>query len=171
MFQSHQRKSGRQRILWNVGSCLQDIVRTQNISVQKCTTLTFTLMNWGKQSVVAEIWPLQIQVRHVTTWLGMLFYFHVPLLLLPYWFSGFLFFTEVPECLHYDAIMKTPEWQQKALRISLKSLKASGLSKIDKETGLERRTKKQQMEHRRKYTSRLKKTVANTLTASEWYNK
>jgi KAT8 regulatory NSL complex subunit 1 len=72
---------------------------------------------------------------------------------------------EVPECLHYDAVMKTPEWQQKALRISLKSLKASGLSKIDKETGLERRTKKQQMEHRRKYTSRLKKTVANTLTA------
>jgi uncharacterized protein YnzC (UPF0291/DUF896 family) len=63
--------------------------------------------------------------------------------------------------------MKTPEWQQKALRISLKSLKSSGLSKIDKETGLERRAKKQQMEHRRKYTSRLKKTVANTLTASE----
>jgi hypothetical protein len=77
------------------------------------------------------------------------------------------FFAEVCESVHYDAIMKTPEWQQKALRISLKSLKASGLSKIDKETGLERRTKKQQMEHRRKYTSRLKKTVANTLTASE----
>jgi hypothetical protein len=63
--------------------------------------------------------------------------------------------------------MRTPEWQQKALRISLKSLKASGLSKIDKDTGLERRTKKQHLEHRRKYASRLKKTVANTLTASE----
>jgi hypothetical protein len=31
--------------------------------------------------------------------------------------------------------------------------------------------KKQQVEHRKKYTSRLKKTVANTLTASEWYRK
>lgn len=51
---------------------------------------------------------------------------------------------EVCESLHCDAIMRTPEWQQKALRISLKSLnlKASGLSKIDKDTGLERRAKK-----------------------------
>lgn len=74
---------------------------------------------------------------------------------------------EVCESLHCDAIMRTPEWQQKALRISLKSLnlKASGLSKIDKDTGLERRAKKQHLEHRRKYASRLKKTVANTLTA------
>jgi hypothetical protein len=31
--------------------------------------------------------------------------------------------------------------------------------------------KKQQVEHRKKYTSRLKKTVANTLTASEWFRK
>ncbi|KDR09917.1 hypothetical protein L798_00354, partial [Zootermopsis nevadensis] len=72
---------------------------------------------------------------------------------------------EVCESLHYDAIMRTSEWQQKALRSSLKSLKTSGLSKIDKDTGLERRMKKQQVEHRKKYTSRLKKTVANTLTA------
>ncbi|XP_069702571.1 KAT8 regulatory NSL complex subunit 1 isoform X2 [Periplaneta americana] len=72
---------------------------------------------------------------------------------------------EVYESTHYDAIMRTPEWQQKALRSSLKSLKSSGLSKVDKESGLERRSKKQQVEHRKKYTSRLKKTVANSLTA------
>ncbi|PSN48058.1 hypothetical protein C0J52_03439 [Blattella germanica] len=72
---------------------------------------------------------------------------------------------EVYESIHYDAIMKTTEWQQKALRSSLKSLKTSGISKVDKESGLERRTKKQQVEHRKKYTSRLKKTAANTLTA------
>jgi hypothetical protein len=77
-----------------------------------------------------------------------------------------LLFTEVSESLHYDAVMRTPEWQQKTMRSSLKSLKASGLSKVDKDTGLERRMKKQ-VEHRKKYTSRLKKTVANTLTASE----
>ncbi|KAJ9601111.1 hypothetical protein L9F63_000746 [Diploptera punctata] len=72
---------------------------------------------------------------------------------------------EVHESVHYDAIMKTTEWQQKALKSSLKSLKTSGISKMEKESGLERRTKKQQVEHRKKYTSRLKKAAANTLTA------
>lgn len=72
---------------------------------------------------------------------------------------------EVYESTHYDAIMKTPEWQQKALKCSLKSMKTLGMSKMEKESGLERRTKKQQVEHRKKYTSRLKKAAANALTA------
>ena len=75
-------------------------------------------------------------------------------------------FAEVHESVHYAAIMKTTEWQQKALKSSLKSMKISGMSKIDKESGLERRTKKQQVEHRKKYTSRLKKAAASALTAS-----
>ncbi|XP_067012430.2 KAT8 regulatory NSL complex subunit 1 isoform X2 [Anabrus simplex] len=72
---------------------------------------------------------------------------------------------DVPQRIHYEAIMKTAEWQQKTLRSSLKALKASGIPKLEKDSGLERRNKKQQVEHRRKYTSRLKKSATSTLTA------
>lgn len=72
---------------------------------------------------------------------------------------------DVPQHIHYEAIMRTSDWQQKTLRSNLKALKASGNVKTEKDAVHERRHKKPQVEHRRKYTSRLKKTAANTLSA------
>ncbi|XP_046995389.1 KAT8 regulatory NSL complex subunit 1 [Schistocerca americana] len=72
---------------------------------------------------------------------------------------------DVKESIYYEGIMKTTEWQQKTLRSSLKSMRAAGLPKFDRDTVVERRNKKHQVEPRRKYTSRLKKTMTNTLTA------
>ncbi|KAK7870995.1 hypothetical protein R5R35_012190 [Gryllus longicercus] len=72
---------------------------------------------------------------------------------------------DVPQHIHYEAIMRTSDWQQKTLRSNLKALKSSGSVKTEKDVSHERRHKKPQVEHRRKYTSRLKKTAANTLTA------
>lgn len=72
---------------------------------------------------------------------------------------------DVKESIYYEGIMKTTEWQQKTLRSSLKSMRAAGLPKFDRDTVVEKRNKKQQVEPRRKYTSRLKKTTTNNLTA------
>lgn len=75
--------------------------------------------------------------------------------------------SEIKESVHYEAMTRTSDWQQKTIRSSLKSLKTTGNTKFEKDLAQDRRNKKRHIEHRRKYTSRLKKTVTSTLTASK----
>jgi hypothetical protein len=84
--------------------------RGPQLRFQKCTTSTFTSKNWGKRRQCFG-WDLalaKIQVRHVTTWPGLLFYFRVTLLLI----FRFAFLYRSPWmsslwCYHEDTRMAT----------------------------------------------------------------
>lgn len=66
---------------------------------------------------------------------------------------------EVINNTHFNAIMKSVEWQQKMLRGSVRMMKIK-----DKEA-IERRNKTKLPEHKTKYTTRIKKTSSSLLTA------
>lgn len=73
--------------------------------------------------------------------------------------------SDVSAGIHLEAIMKTPEWQQR--RSSLKSLKCfAKAERLDKNNlGLDRPKK---LDHRkRKYNRLLKPTTVNALSASK----
>lgn len=67
--------------------------------------------------------------------------------------------------VHLEAIMKTPEWQQR--RSNVKALKYLAKNeRYEKSMNpLEHRPKK--LEHRKKYSRLIKPSTANALTASE----
>lgn len=79
-----------------------------------------------------------------------------------------LLFSDVSAGLHLEAIMKTPEWQQR--RSNLKALKSiSKMERLDKSGAPLERPKK--LDHRRKKCSRLiKPTTSEPVTTSKLFD-